>query len=141
MDLLAAGVGEDMNIVEIKGFTNVNEVLNMIRESELSLDQAIGIIESEINEMDMINKGIINENNVKYKALQIALSSLKKQDGAALLNLKEFCDYTGLGMTKAREILKRQNSTFTVRIGNRLYANKKLFDEHLAKCTKYQIPI
>ncbi len=59
----------------------------------------------------------------------------------ALLNLKEVCDYTGWGKTKAREVLKRENSSFTVRLGNRLYVNKKLFDEYLERCAKYRIPI
>ena len=47
----------------------------------------------------------------------------------ALLSLKEVCDYTGWGKTRAREILRRENNGFTVRMGNRLYVNKKLFDE------------
>lgn len=59
----------------------------------------------------------------------------------ALLSLKEFCEYTGWGKTKARELLNREDSTFTVRLGNRLYVNKKLFDEYLEKCAKYQISI
>ena len=45
------------------------------------------------------------------------------------------------GKTKAREVLKRENSSFTVRVGNRLYVNKKLFDEYLERCAKYRIPI
>lgn len=59
----------------------------------------------------------------------------------ALMSLKEVCEYTGIGETKMREILKRPTSEFTVRIGNRLYVNKKMFDEYLAKCAKYQIRI
>ena len=47
----------------------------------------------------------------------------------ALLNLKEFCQYLNIGQTKAREILTTQNNSFTVRIGNRLYANKILLDK------------
>ena len=43
--------------------------------------------------------------------------------------------------TKTREILKRPESRFTVRVGNRLYVNKELFDEYLVKCAKYQIDI
>ena len=58
-----------------------------------------------------------------------------------LLSLNEVCEYTGWGKTKAREILKRENSGFTVRDGNRLYVNKKLFDEYLERCAKYRIPI
>lgn len=46
-----------------------------------------------------------------------------------LLNLKEFCDYLGIKPTKAREIMTKTNNPFTVRIGNRLYANKILLDK------------
>lgn len=59
----------------------------------------------------------------------------------ALLSVKELCEYTGWGKTKVREILNRDDSTFTVRMGNRLYANKQKFDEYLARCTKYKINI
>ena len=58
-----------------------------------------------------------------------------------LMSLKEVCEYTGLGKTKVREILKRPDSTFTVIIGNRLYVNEKKFDEYLLKCMKYHIKI
>lgn len=46
-----------------------------------------------------------------------------------LLNIDEFCAYLGIGQTKAREILTKTNNTYTVRIGNRLYANKILLDK------------
>ena len=59
----------------------------------------------------------------------------------ALLSLKEVCEYTGWGKTKAREVLKRTDSTFTVRLGNKLFVNRKLFDEFLERCAKYQIVI
>ena len=59
----------------------------------------------------------------------------------ALLSLKEVCEYTGWGKTKAREILKGENSNFTVRVGNRLYVNKKLFNEYLERVARYHIPI
>ncbi|RHS82266.1 helix-turn-helix domain-containing protein [Firmicutes bacterium AM43-11BH] len=49
----------------------------------------------------------------------------------ALLNINEFCEYMGIGKTKARELLNNLKNRFTVRIGNRLYANKKLLDEWL----------
>lgn len=58
-----------------------------------------------------------------------------------LLSLNEVCEYTGFGKTKAREILKRPDSNFTIRIGNRLYVDKELFDSWLKKCAKYQIKI
>lgn len=46
-----------------------------------------------------------------------------------LLNIKEFCQYLGIGETKAREIMTKTNNPFTVRMGNRLYANKILLDK------------
>lgn len=51
----------------------------------------------------------------------------------ALLNVKELCAYLGLSDTKVRELLHDPGSPFTVRIGNRLYANKKLLDSWLNK--------
>ena len=45
----------------------------------------------------------------------------------ALLNIKEFCDYLGIGQTKARELL-RGNNGFGIQIGNRWYANKNKLD-------------
>lgn len=59
----------------------------------------------------------------------------------ALLSLKEFCKYTGLGMTKAREIVKRPESYFTVRIGNRYYVNKMLLDQFLKECAETGVTI
>lgn len=59
----------------------------------------------------------------------------------ALLNLEETAQYLNIGKTKARQILKSKNSTFTVRIGNRLYANKKRLDGFLDRAAKYQIDI
>lgn len=58
-----------------------------------------------------------------------------------LLSIKDLCEYTGWGKTKVREILKRPDSKFTVQMGNRLYADKKLFDDYIEKCAKYHIPI
>lgn len=49
----------------------------------------------------------------------------------ALLNIKEFCVYLRIGQTKAREILNNPEYNFTVRIGNRLYANRRKLDEWL----------
>ena len=43
----------------------------------------------------------------------------------ALLNIKEFCDYLGIGETKARELLHDPRNGFTVRIGNRLRSQGK----------------
>ena len=58
-----------------------------------------------------------------------------------ILSLKEVCEYTGFGQTKVREILNNPNSNFTIRLGNRLYVHKELFDQYLEKCAKYQITL
>ena len=49
-------------------------------------------------------------------------------EGKALLNVKELCEYLGIGQTKARELL-RGNNGFGIQIGNRWYANKNKLDE------------
>ena len=49
----------------------------------------------------------------------------------ALLNVKEMCQYLGIGQTKARELLGNPKNNFTVRIGNRLYAHKGKLDAWL----------
>ena len=46
----------------------------------------------------------------------------------ALLNVKEMCEYLGIGQTKARELLANPDNSFTIRIGNRLYAHKGRLD-------------
>ncbi len=58
-----------------------------------------------------------------------------------LMNLKEVCEFTGWGETKVREILNRPDSTFTIRLGNRLYVKTDKFMDYLDKCAKYQIKI
>jgi Excisionase from transposon Tn916. len=50
----------------------------------------------------------------------------------ALLSVSEFCEYVGIGKTKAREILNDPCCDFSFRIGNRIYANKKKLDDRLA---------
>ncbi|SHJ57121.1 Helix-turn-helix domain-containing protein [Anaerocolumna jejuensis DSM 15929] len=49
----------------------------------------------------------------------------------ALLDLEEFCTYLGIGKTQARKMLKAPKTPYTVRLGNRLYANKRLLDKWL----------
>ena len=49
----------------------------------------------------------------------------------ALLNIKEFCAYLGIGETKARELMTKTNNPYSVSIGGRLYANKVLLDKWL----------
>ena len=60
---------------------------------------------------------------------------IDKMDKKALLNVKEMCEYLGIGQTKARELLADPKNSFTVRIGNRLYAHKGRLDTWLLeKC-------
>lgn len=49
----------------------------------------------------------------------------------ALLSLNEFCEYLGIGKTNARYIMTKTTNPFTLKIGNRLYANKLLLDKWL----------
>jgi excisionase family DNA binding protein len=70
-------------------------------------------------------------NNVENGDSEIKNRNMNK----ALLNLDEFCEYLGIGKTKARELLHDPKNRFTVRIGSRLYAHKKKLDEWL----EYQV--
>ena len=65
--------------------------------------------------------------------------SISKANEKALLNLEEFCEYLGIGKTKAREVLKNPRCNFSFRIGNRIYANKKKLDECLSIHTGFSI--
>ena len=69
------------------------------------------------------------------------MSEQKNEINKRLLNVKELCAYTGWGETKVRALLKKPNSKFTIRMGNRLYADKLLFDNYIEHCAKYQIHI
>lgn len=53
---------------------------------------------------------------------------MDRMDKKALFNVKEMCEYLGIGQTKARELLADSKNNFTVRIGNRLYAHKGRLD-------------
>lgn len=56
----------------------------------------------------------------------------------ALLNIQEFCDYLGIGETKARELLKKPRNGFSVKIGARWYAHKVRLDDWLLdQCDRY----
>lgn len=54
-----------------------------------------------------------------------------KVNDKTLLNISEFCEYLGIGKTKAREILNDPNCDFSFHIGNRIYANKKKLDKRM----------
>lgn len=57
------------------------------------------------------------------------------------MNVKEVCEYTGWGDTKVREVIKNHGSTFSLKLGNRLYVDKDKFDKYLDSCIKYGITI
>lgn len=48
-----------------------------------------------------------------------------------LLTVKEMCAYMSIGQNTARKLLNEPYCPFTVRIGNRLYANKRQLDKWL----------
>lgn len=52
-----------------------------------------------------------------------------------LLNIKETCEYLGIGQTKARELVRGHNG-FGVQIGNRWYADKPKLDKWLDRETR-----
>ncbi len=53
-----------------------------------------------------------------------------------LLDIKELCEYLGIGMTKARELVRGREG-FGIQKGNRWYANKKKFDRWLDNKEEY----
>ena len=58
-----------------------------------------------------------------------------------LRDINEVCEYTGWGKTKVREIVKRDDSKFTIKLGNKYFVDKKKFDNYLDNCIKYHIPV
>ena len=52
---------------------------------------------------------------------------MKEKIEKRLLNIKEVCEYLGIGETKARELVRGHNG-FGVQIGNRWYADKNKLD-------------
>ena len=54
-----------------------------------------------------------------------------------LLSFEEFCNYVGIGKTKARELISNPCCKYVVRIGRRVFIHKELFDEELKKNAKY----
>lgn len=58
-----------------------------------------------------------------------------------LLDINEVCEYTGWGKTKVREIVKRDDSKFTIKLGNKYFVDKKKFDNYLDNCIKYHISV
>ena len=55
----------------------------------------------------------------------------QKEIDPILMNVEETAKYLHLGKTKTREVMKKHNKVFVLRIGNRLYAHKTLLDRWL----------
>lgn len=55
-----------------------------------------------------------------------------------LLNAKETKDYLGLGMTKTRELMTDKKCSWSLKIGNKWYANKRNLDAWLNRMCKVQ---
>ena len=56
-----------------------------------------------------------------------------------LMTIDEFCEYVGIGKTKARELISNPCCKYVVRIGRRVYVHKELLDEELRKNAKFQL--
>ena len=56
-----------------------------------------------------------------------------------LMTIAEFCEYVGIGKTKASELISNPCCKYVVRIGRRVYVHKELFDEELRKNAKFQL--
>lgn len=70
-----------------------------------------------------------------YKKERKVAMELKK----SLMTVDEFCEYIGIGKTKAREMLSNPCCKYVVRIGRRVFVHKELLDEELKKAAKYQL--
>lgn len=53
----------------------------------------------------------------------------------ALLSVSEMCKYLSIGDSMARKLLSEHKNIFTVKIGSRVYANKKKLDEWIENRT------
>lgn len=76
-------------------------------------------------------------NEIKTNKIELQNS----QDDKILWSLAEVIRYTGWGENKAREIINRKDSDFTIRVGAKLYVHKKRFEQFLDKVAKYQIKL
>lgn len=56
-------------------------------------------------------------------------------------SLKEFAVYTGFGSTRAREIARRHESEFAVRMGNKIFVDIEKFNAYVDRCMEFGVPI
>lgn len=61
----------------------------------------------------------------------------KTINGRALLDINGFCEYLGIGKTKARELLKTPRNGFSIKLGAKWYVHKDRLDAWLLnQCDK-----
>lgn len=56
-----------------------------------------------------------------------------------LMSFTDFCDYLGVGETKAREMISKPDCRYVVRIGRRVLIHKDLLDVELEKAAKFRL--
>ena len=56
---------------------------------------------------------------------------MNTEEKSILLNAAETAEYLNLGLTKTRELMKKYDKQFVIKIGNRKYAHKQLLDKWL----------
>lgn len=62
------------------------------------------------------------------------LKMLQRIQHKKLLNVTEVCLYLGIGENSVRNILNKPKNPYTVKLGNRLYANKEMLDKWCNQC-------
>lgn len=63
---------------------------------------------------------------------------MNEKENKALLTVKEFCEYLGIGETKARELIRKPRNGFAIKIGSKWFIHKERLDSWLLnECDKY----
>lgn len=70
----------------------------------------------------------------KEKPCDGELQMLQRIQYKKLLNITEVCLYLGIGENSVRNILNKPKNPYTVKLGNRLYANKEMLDKWCNQC-------
>ena len=56
---------------------------------------------------------------INWRVIFTEMSETRTTQEKILLNIKEFCDYLGIGQTKARELLKMPRNGYAIKIGSK----------------------
>lgn len=75
-----------------------------------------------------------NEKETTQKHCDDELKILQKIHLKKLLNVMEICIYLGLGENTVRNLLNKPKNSYTVKVGNRLYANREMLDKWWNQC-------